>query len=158
MASTFTLEAGPLVLYHGSQRYMHGEWQVSGPCSCHSDGWNLVDIWGRDRIMCVRRESFTPYDEIPSADPRPEHKTRTSQPAGYQYGADGSRMTDVRGRLMYDRGSYWFCTCGEIGAGADRAEARRWARSHRDRAAANEQAGYKTAIAALRARLESRST
>ena len=157
MTDTLTIEAGSLVLYHGSQRHMHGEWQIVGPCACHPDGWDLADIWERDRIACVRRESFTPYSEIPAAPTPAAHKTHTSQPSGYVQDADGTRHSDKRGRLMYDRSSYWFCTCGAKGFGADREEARMWARSHREQEAAREQAEYETALAALRAKFEAKA-
>ncbi len=61
----------------------------------------------------------------------PEHKTRTTQPNGYLYDADGSRRTDTRGRLMRDPSSFAVCACGWAGAGANRTEARRVARDHR---------------------------
>lgn len=76
----------------------------------------------------------------PGADPGPatppqvaEHKTRTSQPGGYQClpGSD-IRMSDKRGRLMRDRSSWAICTCGWVGAGRDRPDARRLARAHRE--------------------------
>jgi hypothetical protein len=90
-----------------------------------------ADPCGQDAHVCGDAAP-----EAPAVLPAPvEHKTRTSQPNGYQYGADGSRMSDKRGRLMHDRGSYWFCTCGEVGAGATREEARSSARRHREQTA-----------------------
>lgn len=66
--------------------------------------------------------------------PAVEHKTRTSQPSGYVQ-SDGVRRFGKRGRVMYDRGSFAFCSCGWVGAGADRREARSLARQHRESAA-----------------------
>jgi hypothetical protein len=155
MSTAATLAAGALVLYHGSHRWMHGEWQIAGPCACgcdHPDCWELADIWERDHMTCVRRESFTPYPQEPAPD---GHKTRTSLPSGYACDAIGARRSDKRGRLMHDRGSFWYCTCGEGGAGADRAEARGWARQHREQEAARERAEYEAGLAGLRAKLES---
>jgi hypothetical protein len=169
MTATITTagqEAGSLVLYHGSQIWMRGEWALVGPCACERCAarlesgeearWELVDIWGRDRITCVRRESFTPYSEIPLAPAPDAHKTRTSQPSGYACDDTGSRRSDKRGRLMYDRGSFWFCTCGEVGAGADREEARSSARRHREQEAGRERAEYEAALVGLQAKLEGR--
>jgi len=63
-----------------------------------------------------------------------EHKTGTTEPTGYQYlpGGSGIRMTDKRGRLMYDRSSWAICSCGWVGAGYDRPDARRLAQRHRE--------------------------
>lgn len=73
-------------------------------------------------------------ESIPRAEPEPtrEHKTRTTPPAGYNQDADGVRRFDKRGRVMHDKSSFWICTCGEIGAGATRQEARSAARRHRE--------------------------
>lgn len=74
-----------------------------------------------------------------------EHKTRTTEPSGYQClpGSD-IRMSDKRGRLRYDRSSWAICTCGWVGGGRDRAEARRRARKHREEQAALNAAGTAT--------------
>jgi hypothetical protein len=66
-----------------------------------------------------------------------EHKTRTTQPSGYQClpGSD-IRMSDKRGRLRHDRSSWAICTCGWVSAGRDRPDARRRAREHREEQAA----------------------
>lgn len=156
---TATLEDS-LVNYHGSQTGRHGEWQIARVCICQRciarvlsgkpARWELVDTRGRDRIKCVRRESFTPYDEMPQAEPEPEHKTRTSQPSGYVEHSPGIRAFGRRG-LMHDRFSYWFCTCGAKGGGADRAEARAAARRHREEEAAKREAAWQATIAELRA-------
>lgn len=69
--------------------------------------------------------------ETPPAPVIVEHKTRTSQPSGYLYGADGSRRANRRGGLMRDRGSWAICSCGWVAAGDDRPGARRLARAHR---------------------------
>lgn len=159
-------ETGALALYHGSQTWMHGEWRIAGACTCQRcvaralcgkpARWELAGIWGRERITCVRRESFTLYSDLPQAEAEPEHKTRTTQPSGYLEHA-GVRSFDKRGRVMHDRFSFWRCTCGALGAGASRDEARSRARQHREREAARVQAGFDAAIADLRARLEWRA-
>lgn len=159
-------ESGALALYHGSRTRLHGEWQITGPCACPRCAaralcgkparWELTDIWGRERITCVRRESFTLYSGLTQAEPEPEHKTRTTQPSGYAE-RNGVRSFDKRGRVRHDRGSFWRCTCGAMGAGASRDEARSRARQHREQEAARRQAALEAAIAELRAKLERRA-
>lgn len=163
--SVINYETAELALYHGSQVFLRGEWYLAGPCTCQrciaralsgqdAGRYELADAYRTSlRITCVRRESFTLYSDLPQARPAPEHKTRTSQPNGYQYGADGSRMTDKRGRLMRDHGSWWFCACGAKGAGATREEARSRARGHREDEAAKHAAEFEAALSALRAKL-----
>ncbi|HEY1668525.1 MAG TPA: hypothetical protein VGG54_22770 [Trebonia sp.] len=157
-------EIAEVVLYHGSQRRSHGEWLLAGACICNpcaarvlSGGegrWELADVRGPNRITCVRRESFTPYSELPQAAPAPVHKTTTTPPSGYVENGDGTRRFDKRGRVMRDRFSFARCTCGWVSGGADRAEARANARRHRDEQAALQQAETDAALAALRAKLE----
>lgn len=66
-----------------------------------------------------------------------EHKTRTTQPAGYLYADSyGTRRSDKRGRVMFDKSSWALCTCGWAAAGATREEARSRARAHREEQAA----------------------
>lgn len=91
----------------------------------------------------------------PPAAPAPAtgHKTRTSQPSGYNEVAPGVRRFDRRGRVMHDRGSFWSCTCGTVGAGATREEARSRARQHREEEAAKANAAFEAALAGLRTKL-----
>ncbi len=74
-------------------------------------------------------------EEPTTSEPEPAvtHKTRTTQPVGYSEDDSGCRRFDKRGRVMFDRGSFALCSCGWIGAGATREEARSAARAHRER-------------------------
>jgi len=112
-----------------------------------------ADPCGQDAHVCGDRE-VAPQAPVAEKAKAPEHKTRTSQPNGYNEVAPGVRRFDRRGRVMRDRSSYWSCTCGETGAGATREEARSRARAHREREAASAQAGLEAALAALRLKLK----
>lgn len=66
------------------------------------------------------------------------HRTRTTEPRGWQYPADigmasaGLCKPGRRSGLLYDRGSAAVCTCGQLAAYGDgRDEARRRAAEHR---------------------------
>jgi hypothetical protein len=99
----------------------------------------------RDPWYCVNCLADLPADQYewyghrcetaaPPAMPSVEHKTCTSQPHGWLEYSDGSCRFDKRGRPVRDPSSWAICSCGWVGAGRDRPDARRRAREHREQA------------------------